>query len=69
MNEYEFVWNLRDDIHYLLAARRVLLSHPLVEVVEEHCNATFCRLFAILMIAYIDHIFEKWHEQGLDKLN
>lgn len=62
-----YVWNLRDDITYILQAREVLLTHPGRYFVPRLLNAAFCRLYIIAMVAYFEHIFEKWREEGHDK--
>jgi len=56
----EFIDTYSDDIGYLHDARVALLTHPLRIVYDKLCNASLCRLFAIVMIGNIEAMLEHW---------
>lgn len=59
----EFVDTFSDDVIYLHEARKVLLTHPLRSEREDLCNASFCRMFAIIMIGSIEHMIQEWKDK------
>ena len=59
----EFVDTYSDDLIYLQEARKVLLTHPLRREVEHLCNASFCRMFAVMIIGSIEHMLEEWKDR------
>jgi len=63
----EFTDTYSDDIIYLREARIALLTHPLRAAIPTLCNASFCRLFAIVMIGSIEAMLERWRDR--DNLN
>ena len=56
----EFTDTYSDDILYLREGRVALLTHPLRVESSELCNASFCRLYAIMMIGSIEAMIEHW---------
>jgi hypothetical protein len=63
----EFTDTYSDDITYLREGRIALLTHPLRGEIPEFCNASFCRLYAIMMIGSIEAMIERWRTR--DNLN
>lgn len=59
----EFIDAYSDDIIYLQEARKVLLTHPLRREIEELCNASFCRMFAVIMVGAIEHMLQEWRDR------
>ena len=59
----EFIDSYSDDIIYLQEARNCLLIHPLKNEVDFLCNASFCRMFSIIMIGSIEHALEHWKNE------
>lgn len=58
----EFTDTYSDDIGYLREARKALLTHPLRCEIPELCNASLCRVYAILMVGSIEGMLERWLE-------
>lgn len=56
----EFIDTYSDDIIFLQEARDALLSHPLKRTIKDLCDASFCRMFAIIMIGNIETMIEHW---------
>lgn len=56
----EFTDTYSDDILYLRDAREALLTHPLRRDIPELCNASLCRVYAILMVGSIEAMLERW---------
>ncbi|HOO51640.1 MAG TPA: hypothetical protein PLK94_10175, partial [Alphaproteobacteria bacterium] len=63
----EFTDTYSDDVIYLREGRTALLTHPLLTTVPELCNASFCRLYSIVMIGSIEAMLKRWRTQ--DNLN
>ena len=63
----EFTDTYSDDVLYLREGRTALLTHPLRAEIPELCNASFCRLYAIVMIGSIEGMLERWRTR--DNLN
>lgn len=59
----EFTDTYSDDIIYLRQGRIALLTHPLLTENVELCNASFCRLYAIMMIGSIEAMLERWRSR------
>ena len=66
MTTDEFTETYSDDILYLQEGREALLTHPLRKEYSPLLNASFCRLYAIMMIGSIESMLERW--QAKDKL-
>ena len=66
MTTDEFTETYSDDILYLQEGREALLTHPLRNEYSPLLNASFCRLYAIMMIGSIEGMLERW--QAEDKL-
>ena len=58
----EFIDTYSDDIIYLQKGRKVLLTHPLRRENKEFCNASFCRMFAVMMIGSIEAMLQEWKD-------
>src|SRR6266496_375859 len=56
----EFTDTYSDDVFYLREGRAALLTHPLRVEIPELCNASFCRLYAIVMIGSIEAMLDRW---------
>jgi hypothetical protein len=63
----EFTDTSSDDVIYLWEGRTALLTHPLRAENPELCNASFCRLYAIVMIGSIEAMLDRWRTR--DNLN
>lgn len=63
----EFTDTYSDDVIYLREARVALLTHSLRAEIHELCNASFCRLYAIVMIGSIEAMLERLRTR--DNLN
>lgn len=59
----EFTDTYSDDILYLREARLALLTHPLRNELPELCNASLCRIYAIIMIGSIEAMLERWRSR------
>jgi hypothetical protein len=59
----EFTDTYSDDIAYLREARISLLTHPLRAEIPELCNASFCRMYAIIMIGSIEAMLDRWRDR------
>jgi len=59
----EFTDIYSDDLIYLKEARIALLTHPLRNEHHELCNASFCRIYSIMMIGSIEAMLERWCER------
>jgi len=64
----EFTDTYSDDVIYLREGRLALLTHPLREEIPELCNASFCRLYAIIMIGSIEAMLERWRTRDSLKI-
>ncbi|XQF92287.1 hypothetical protein ACOBV9_13275 [Pseudoalteromonas espejiana] len=54
----EFTDTYSDDLIYLKEARVALLTHPLRNENHDLCNASFCRIYSIMMIGSIEAMLE-----------
>ncbi len=52
-----------DDIIFLQSGRLAALTHPLKAAVRDLCNASYCRIFAVMMIASIESALKEWKEK------
>jgi hypothetical protein len=59
----EFTDTYSDDLIYLREARVALLTHPLRNEYHDLCNASFCRIYSIMMIGSIEAMLERWCER------
>jgi hypothetical protein len=60
-NISEFIDTYSDDIIYLLEARKFLVTHPSRSSIDKHLiDASFSRIFAILMIGNIEQMLQEW---------
>ena len=64
MKNDEFVDTYSDDIIYLQEARKALLTHPLRNEIPVLCNASLCRIYAIMMIGNIESMLERWRDRN-----
>ncbi len=63
MQHPEFIDTYSDDIIYLQEGRKALLTHPLRKEVKWLCDASFCRMFAVIMIGSLDAMLEQWRKR------
>ena len=63
----EFTDTYSDDLIVLREARVALLTHPMRGELPDPTNASFCRMYAIIMIGSIEAMLERWKER--DNLN
>lgn len=59
----EFIDAYSDDLIYLKEGRQALLTHPLRREIKELCDASYCRMLAIMMIGSIETMFVEWKKQ------
>ncbi|OHU94753.1 hypothetical protein BIW53_12005 [Pseudoalteromonas byunsanensis] len=59
----EFTDTYSDDLIHLQEARTALLTHPLRNENSDLCNASFCRIYSIMMIGSIEAMLERWCER------
>src|SRR3990172_8532976 len=58
----EFIDTYSDDIIYLQEGRKALLTHPLMGTIKDLCDASFCRMFAVMMIGSMEAMLEEWEK-------
>lgn len=59
----EFIDTYSDDIISLQEGRNALLTHSLRRESKDLCDASFCRIFAIMMVGSIETMLEAWRER------
>ena len=59
----EFVDTYSDDIAFLMDGRKALLTHPLKKVPHELCDASFCRMLAVIMTGNVETMLAEWKER------
>jgi hypothetical protein len=64
----EFIDTYSDDIIYLKEGRRALLTHPLRKEIKFLCDASYCRMLAIMMIGSIEMMFAEWEKQDRNEV-
>ena len=64
----EFIDTYSDDIAYLREARIALLTHPLRVEIADWCNASFSRLYAIVMIGSLEAMLKRWRNSDSLKI-
>lgn len=65
MNEFADTYS--DDLIYLKEGREALLTHPLKRELKFLCDASYCRMLAIMMVGSIEMMISNWRER--DKLS
>lgn len=64
----EFMDTYSDDVAYLRQARIALLTHPLHVEIPDLCNASFCRLYAVVMVGSIEAMLDRWRNRDSLKI-
>jgi hypothetical protein len=52
-----------DNLIYLQEGRRALLTHPLRSEIKALCDASFCRIFALVMTESIENMLQVWRKR------
>ncbi|MGQ4706338.1 hypothetical protein [Bacillus thuringiensis] len=59
----QYIHSYSDDLIYLREGRDALTTHPLKYYAEPLIDASFCRMYIILMIGGIENAINSWKEQ------
>jgi len=59
----EFIDTYSDDIIYLKQGRDAILADSSKRVIKKLCDASFCRMFAVIMIGSIENMLQVWRKR------